>query len=122
MRGLTQPTRRRFGQGLGAALTLAGLPASLEAHDTSHGIEVGIMRFTFEPPHIEINPGDSVTWVNADLAPHTATAQNDAWDTGPLERGERARVTFESPGEYLYTCAYHPHMKGTVVVRTSPRT
>lgn len=75
-----------------------------------------VARFAFDPARIEILAGDSVTWINDDLAPHTATAEAGAWDTGTLERDGRARITFETPGEHSYFCAFHPHMKGTVLV------
>ena len=42
-------TRRRFGQGMGAALTLIGLPRILRAHDGTHELAVRIARFAFEP-------------------------------------------------------------------------
>lgn len=116
MRELTHPTRRRFGQCLGACLTLAGLPGRLSAHDGPHEVEVRIARFTFDPARVEISVGDSVTWVNHDTAPHTASAEDGAWDTGALERGSAGRITFEAPGEHRYLCAFHPNMKGTVVV------
>lgn len=117
MRGLTPLTRRAFGQGLGAALSLAGLPRIARAHDGPHEVEVGVARFAFDPARVEVLIGDSVTWTNADLAPHTATAEDGAWNTGPLKKGGRGRITFDAPGEYRYFCAYHPHMKGTVVVQ-----
>ena len=120
MRGLTHLTRRGSGRGLGAALSLAGLPGIARAHDGTHEVEVGIARFAFDPVRVEVLVGDSVTWTNADLAPHTATAKDGAWDTGTLDKGGRARITFDAPGEYPYFCAYHPHMKGSVVVQPKP--
>lgn len=90
----------------------------MRAHDGTHEVEVGIARFAFGPARVEILVGDSITWINADLAPHTATAGDGAWDTGTLDKGGRGRVTFDMPGEFPYFCAYHPHMKGSVVVRT----
>ena len=116
MRGLTRLTRRRLGQGLGTAMALAGLPGILRAHDGTHEVTVRIERFAFDPPEIEILVGDSVTWINDDLAPHTATALG-GWDTGSIERDGQGRIIFDSPGEHHYICGFHPHMKGTVVVR-----
>ncbi|MFM9975611.1 MAG: cupredoxin family copper-binding protein [Beijerinckiaceae bacterium] len=110
-------TRRGFGRGLCAALALANLPGQLNASDGPREVEVGIARFNFGPSRIEIFVGDSVTWINADFAPHTATADDGAWDTGALERHARGRITFNAPGTYHYFCVFHPHMKGTVVVR-----
>lgn len=102
---------------MGAALALAGLPRALWAHDGTHEIEVRIEHFAFDPHKIEILVGDSVTWINGDLAPHTATAIDGTWGTGTLERGDDGRITFEAPGEHPYFCVFHRHMKGTVVVR-----
>jgi plastocyanin len=118
MWGLTLVTRRRFGQCLGSALALAGLPRALGADDATQIIEVRIESFAFNPPQIEILVGNSVTWINGDLAPHTATAVDGAWDSGLIEQGDHRRITFEVPGEYPYFCSIHPHMKGTVIVRT----
>ncbi|CAG1013459.1 MAG: copper-binding protein [Rhizobiaceae bacterium] len=118
MRGLTPLTRRGFGRGLGAALSLAGLPVIARAHSGTHEVEVRMASFAFDPASVEVLVGDSITWTNADLAPHTATAEDGTWDTGTLERGGRGRITFDAPGDYSYFCAYHPHMKGTVTVRT----
>lgn len=113
-----QPTRRGFGRGLGAALALAGSPGRLRADGGTREVEVGIARFAFDPGLVEILVGDSVIWINTDVAPHTATAEDRAWHTGGLNRGARGRITFDVPGKYPYFCAFHPHMKGTVMVRT----
>ena len=111
---LTRSTRRRFGQGLGAALVLAGLPEGARAETEPEPVE--IRRFRFVPAELTIKEGESVVWMNHDAAPHTATATDGAWDTGALKRGERAVVRFEKAGRYRYICAYHPNMKGEVVV------
>ena len=120
MRSLTKITRRNFGQGMGASLTLAGLPGVLKAHEGTHDVAVEIARFVFDPVEVEIQAGDSVVWSNADIAPHTATSNDGGWDTGRIKKGEEGKITFDEPGEYPYFCAFHPHMKGRVVV--SPRT
>lgn len=117
MRRLTQLTRRGFGRGLGGALSLAGLPGLARAHDGGQEVAVNVARFSYDPARVEIFAGDAVIWTNADFAPHTATAEDGAWDTGALEKGESGRIVFAEPGAYPYFCAYHPHMKGTVVVR-----
>ncbi|NND19254.1 MAG: cupredoxin family copper-binding protein [Silicimonas sp.] len=117
MRKLTPLSRRRFGQGLGASLALAGLPCPARAHDGPHEVEVRISGFTFQPDRVTIRTGDTVVWINTDLAPHTATAREGGWETGAIETGEQARVVFETPGDFDYFCAYHPHMTGSVSVR-----
>lgn len=110
-------TRRDFGQGVGCALALTGSAPRALAHDGPHEVEVRISRFAFEPALVEIAVGDTVVWVNDDPAPHTATAEDRAWDTGELARGRSAAITFDQPDEHAYFCTFHPHMKGSVVVR-----
>lgn len=77
-------------------------------------------RFVFVPERVEIGIGDTVVWINEDIAPHTATARDGSWETEPLEAGASERITFETPGDFAYFCAFHPHMTGTVSVRPKP--
>lgn len=75
-------------------------------------------RFAFVPAKIELRPGDTVVWVNDDLVPHTATANDEHWDTGTVETDGSARITFATPGDFDYFCVFHPHMTGTISVRS----
>jgi plastocyanin len=77
---------------------------------------VSIVDLTFEPPVIEVESGSSVTWTNDDSVPHTATANDGAFDSGVLMTGDAFSQTFDTPGSYDYSCAIHPSMTGTVVV------
>ena len=76
--------------------------------------DVRIVDFSFRPTTFTVTPGTVVTWTNEDSAPHTATG--DDFDTGRMNRGDSASVTFDTPGEYDYKCEYHPSMKGQVIV------
>ena len=117
MRRVISFSRRLFWQGLGASLAFAVSRPAI-AHDGPHVVEVSITGFEFAPADIEIAAGDTVAWGNHDLAPHTATDSEGDWDTGTIERGEEARVTFKAPGRYSYFCVYHPHMTGKIMVRS----
>lgn len=110
-------TRRRFGQGMATTLVLTTAP--VRAHNGPHEVKVEIKNFVFAPSHVDIRAGDSVIWVNTDIAPHTATHVDGAWDTETLEKDETGMITFNESGEYLYFCAYHTHMTG--LVRVSPK-
>lgn len=68
----------------------------------------------FLPGSIAILPGETVTWVNDDDKPHTATGGD--WDTGTIEPGASASITFDAAGSFAYACQFHPIMTGTVVV------
>lgn len=76
--------------------------------------------FCFRPVTITIQAGDSVTWTNNSIAPHTATADDDRWSTlrtNPwLPRGQSASLKFDRAGTFPYHCILHPDMRGKVIV------
>ena len=78
--------------------------------------EVIIKGFAYEPAVLTIAAGDTVTFVNQDNAPHTATDKAGAFDTGRLTRGGEASLTFNGAGTYDYFCALHPNMTAQIVV------
>lgn len=99
---------------IGAGLTL--LPVSaLTASAASHaGAAVTMSGMAFAPAALTVKAGTTVTFMNEDGAPHTATG--DGWDTGRLNRGDSKDVTFDTAGTFAYVCAIHPSMKGTITV------
>ncbi|HLD33682.1 MAG TPA: cupredoxin family copper-binding protein [Candidatus Nanoarchaeia archaeon] len=93
-------------------------PETIVEPTTSSGQEqiVRIKGFKFVPAEITVKAGDTVTWINDDTAPHTATADSDEFDTDRLEEGEQASVTFDNTGDFAYFCNIHRGMRGTVTV------
>lgn len=89
--------------------------AALARPAKAGGAVVEIRQFKFEPAEIEIAAGATVTFVNLDLVPHTATGTQ--FDTGSLQKGERMEIEFPAAGEFSYLCGFHRHMTGRVVVR-----
>jgi plastocyanin len=77
---------------------------------------VSIQGFAFAPASLEIPAGTTVTWTNSDATAHTATADDGSWDTGNIDPGASASVTFDTPGTYTYHCTYHSNMTATIVV------
>jgi plastocyanin len=77
---------------------------------------VRIVDFAFSPASVTASVGDTITWTNADAAPHTATADDGSFDTGTLDRGASGSHTFTAAGTFAYVCAIHPSMRGTVTV------
>ena len=82
--------------------------------------EVLIQDFAFDPPHIEVKVGETVTWTQGtDGDPHTVTATDEAktFDSGTLtDEGETFPFTFQEAGEFPYYCEIHPEMLGLVTV------
>jgi plastocyanin len=78
---------------------------------------VTIENFAFSPATITIKAGQSITWTNEDSIGHSATADDNSWDTGVLPQGQSKAITFAKAGTYTYHCSVHPNMKATVVVQ-----
>jgi plastocyanin len=94
-------------------------------------IPQGSSSFTddaYAPNPVEVNIGDSVTWINDDLTSHTATSGTpSSGSTGMFggtddspeiigPEGDTQSFTFDEAGEFEYYCTLHPSMVGTVVV------
>ena len=84
--------------------------------EASKSEKVAIVEFTYEPDPVVVQAGGKVIWQNEDTAPHTATADDDSWDTGTIEKGKIGSETFKEPGTFTYYCEIHPTMHGTVEV------
>lgn len=96
-----------------AALVLA---AACGRGDAPRAHAVAIRGFVYAPDTLVAAPGDTVVWANADVVPHTATAAG-RWDTGQIGAGASGRTVAGAAGTYAYVCAYHPTMRGTLIVR-----
>lgn len=81
--------------------------------------EVVIDNFAFKPKTLTVSAGATVTWVNRDDVPHTATARGEprAFDSGSLDTDGRYSFVFKQPGTHDYFCAVHPHMTGKIIVK-----
>ncbi len=77
---------------------------------------VTIAEMSFQPATINVARGDTVTFVNKDIVPHTATAAG-VFDSQKMDAGASWRFTFNKTGQFGYTCAYHPTMAGVVRVK-----
>ena len=109
-----------------AALALIGgmLWSNRSTVSASDLVQVGITPKGFGPTTIHIQAGQSVTWVNADSAPHeviadskTSKGDTSAFDSKALGNHETYTVTFDKAGIYTYYDAMNPYTnKGQVTV------
>ncbi|MBT4540050.1 cupredoxin family copper-binding protein [Candidatus Woesearchaeota archaeon] len=83
---------------------------------TEGTVIVNIKGFAFNPETITIPVGTVVTWINKDSAKHTATSDEEAFDSPLLGKDEKFSFTFDKPGTFSYYCKPHPYMLGTVIV------
>lgn len=114
-------TRRLFLTKAAAAIAAAAFPAlslawsgKAKARPRLHRVEISSFRFT--PDQLAVSAGDTITWINRDIAPHTATAIDGSWDTGALVKDAEASVTATAGMETMYFCAFHPMMKAHISI------
>ena len=118
----TQPPAS--GRVVGATVAVSGVttpapapaPAPAPVAHAAASTTVAIRDFSFGPAAITVHVGDTVTWANSGPTPHTATADDGAFDTGTLNAGRSGSHTFASAGTFAYHCTLHPSMQGTVTV------
>lgn len=116
---------------IGSILVLISTLTPAYAAEVAADITLGSSSKTteaFAPNPLNIYAGDTVTWINKDLQPHTVTSGSDAQPDGKFDSSpgfntlilsqETFSYTFQTEGKFPYYCALHPHMIGTVTVRT----
>jgi len=93
-----------------AALLATGVALAAGTH------EVKVEGMQFSPALLAVQRGQTVTWRNNDLVPHTATAAGQ-FDSGNIAPGKSWSRRMDKPGVYDYICSYHPGMKGRLEVK-----
>ena len=73
-----------------------------------------IREFEFVPAVLQVSAGDRIVWTNFDIVPHTATAKDESWDTGKLDKGEHAEILVTADFAGGYFCRYHPSMEAEI--------
>lgn len=106
-------------------------PGAVRANDPTYSVT--IIDYAFQPLHINITTGTTVTWTyTTGNTIHTVTSDpgtnqtlNPPLSSGDLSRGQSFSYTFDLPGYYPYQCAVHPNvaaMNGWVKVTGNPIT
>jgi plastocyanin len=104
---------------LAAALAAAMVPLPAASSPPAAAVVVHIKDEAFNPPSLTVKAGTRVTFVNDDDDAHTATADDQSWDSEGLNLGQRWTHVFGKAGTVKYHCTVHPNMKGTIVVRSA---
>jgi plastocyanin len=81
--------------------------------------DVAIESFAFIPAHLSVALGDKIRWTNRDLAPHTATADDDSWNSGEITEGQSAVVEVTKTMTLTYHCVFHPQMLAELMLCTA---
>ncbi len=93
------------------------LAAALPGASAVAAVPVDIQFQSFAPGEIDVLPGETVEWANISSRPHTVTADDDSFDSGEVEGGDRFELTFDTVGSHGYHCRLHLGMVGEVDVR-----
>ncbi len=91
--------------------------SEVESDTKSDNNSAKIIDFTYVPAKITIPKGGEITWINKDSAVHTVTEDNEDFDSGDLDKGNKFSKKFTDSGTIKYFCTIHPYMKGTIVVK-----
>lgn len=109
---------RRVAEWMFAAALVMAPPLLSNAFAATPQIHTVVIEgMAFAPSTLTVNRGERVLWVNRDLFPHTATAQDRAFDSGEIGAGKSWTYVGSRAGRFDYVCTLHPGMRGTLVVR-----
>lgn len=116
--------RRRIGAsgrvavlvGAAAALLLAAAACGDASTDSGGGGDfdadpagpaVEVEDFTFTPADLTVPTGATVAWTFQDSAEHDVVADDSSFSSSLLNDGETYQFTFNTPGNYPYSCSVH---------------
>ncbi len=73
--------------------------------------------YRFDPIAIQVRVGSTVTWHNDDHFTHSVFVHDGSGRNPVAAPGQSVSLTFERPGDFTYTCSFHPqNMKGRIIV------
>jgi len=101
-----------------AALALGAAPAA--GGPLPPGPSSAIHDRIYTPAAITVAAGQTISWHNETLGPHTVTSTTELFNSGRLDGGTSYSLKFANPGTFDYYCTVHPTMKGVVTVLAIP--
>ena len=97
-----------------ALVVLLAAAGAFAADAPSATVTMEITGFT--PPSLTVKRGTTVSFVNKDAYPHTATSAGN-FDSKEIGAGKTWKYKAAKAGMFDYICTLHPNMKGTLVVQ-----
>ena len=101
-------------------MSILFLTVLLAPSTTLMAAQIKMKSLGYDPKHLEISTGESVTWKNTALTDHSVVSEGSpAFETGIVAPGKESKpVTFDKEGEYHYHCGIHGKtMNGTITVK-----
>ena len=69
---------------------------------------------SYLPQYASIENGSIVRWMNQDILDHTATADDESFDTSVIGPNESHSIMINRTGDFKYHCTIHPWMTGVL--------
>jgi plastocyanin len=117
---VTRPTNKEtnmYRRKFLSLLTAVGLASILGQKTSAAEVhQVDIKGFKFSPRSLKVAAGDKIVFTNKDRAPHTATANDNSWDTGNLSKNQSAEIVVAADSFTGYFCRIHPNMKAKLII------
>lgn len=107
---------RRLAALLGAAALVAAGGHAEHAVAPATSVAIGFSAYT--PGKVTVIAGERVRFSNDSVRDHTVSADDDSFDSGRLNPGERYDLATKATGSFAYHCSLHPGITGEVDVRT----
>jgi plastocyanin len=103
------------------ALRVAILGAGVCASAFSLAVEprtvtIKMQKEAFVPAKTTVTAGTHITWTNTDTVPHSVTAADNRFDSGPILPGKSFEWTADKAGKVDYHCIFHPSMTAILTV------
>ena len=84
--------------------------------DLSPDHTITVSEEGYDPSELEVGPGEVILLVNDGDGPHSFTADDQAFDTGPLLPGEDTTLVLSEPGTHDFHDVEDPDAQGTLTV------
>ncbi|MGE0442591.1 MAG: copper-binding protein [Gemmatimonadales bacterium] len=105
----------RFSRSTLAAAAIIAAVASVPADPGGRRhVVIRIRGLRYSPDTLMVSVGDTITWQNDDVVPHTVTASRRSWDSGLLSTGDRYTLVVTDSTPDRYRCRFHPEMVATL--------
>jgi len=86
----------------------------------AYAAEVSMQAFAFVPATLTVHKGATVVWTNHDEVPHSVTAADGRFDSGPVAPGKSFEWVAPDDRAVAYHCIYHPSMSGSIKITAKP--
>jgi plastocyanin len=96
--------------GVATALALIACAPAAPAVPTPRHLHIDLRNLAMQPALATVAAGDTVTWTNRDIVPHTVTADGGAWDSGTIEGGGTWSRVVSAADTAGYVCRFHAGM------------